>query len=769
MTNRAPFKLRFPLLIAGLVFPALALVPETAEAQNIYTWDGGGTAIQGWGNSNHWVGSPALTFDENTTAIFNAVGAGNLLNGFGVDRTIGHLIFNENADSPVRIQFTVHATNLAARNLIMGGPSVAPTITVDAGAGAAHEMGLQGGNLILANNLTVQHNGSHTLTISQPINDGGAAHSLTKEGVGTLILSGATNYGGGTVINEGLLIYSNTGANSLGAATGGVEVNSTLRFNNTGTDNFVVANPITGSGTIEVSSNAAPAAPNFRRTEIRGLSGFTGDIRVLENGNYVLWDTSGSAAVEVNLPDTTITVESGGFLSVLGTAATPTTTIGTLNGSGTVTKNVGPTNHAHLVIAEGGDFSGVISETALNGGATLRLTMDGNGTLILSGANTYTGPTFVNAGILQINGGTGQGRLGQGDNSDTTIAAGAVLRINRSGGGNDAMRYGGTLSGEGTVEILAARRMDFTANQLDSDNLSFVVNGILAARSGPAVTTVHLGELSGSGVLQRGGTPPLGASTTFVIGGKNTDSTFSGRIFTPEIGIEKVGTGTLVLTGPNNDYWGTTVVSGGTLVINGALVNTSSVTVGSGATLAGAGSITTTGNSTVIETGGTIAPGDPTMVTGTGTLSLNTSSLTFDTGSFWAVNIAGADHGRLQLDSTASSLDLSGVSLAAGSTSFSPQTNTPYWILDNVGDTSLSGMFANMTLDGVGANLFPEAPTGFVDLGGTPFAVFLNADFGGNSMFSGGNDILLFAIPEPSKTMLLAIALLGLLARRRRS
>ncbi len=49
-------------------------------------------------------------------------------------------------------------------------------------------------------------------------------------------------------------------------------------------------------------------------------------------------------------------------------------------------------------------FSGVIQDGGQNGGVGGSLTKIGTGTLILSGANTYTGNTNINRGVLRVDG-----------------------------------------------------------------------------------------------------------------------------------------------------------------------------------------------------------------------------------------------------------------------------------------------------------------------------------------------------------------------------
>ena len=100
----------------------------------------------------------------------------------------------------------------------------------------------------------------------------------------------------------------------------------------------------------------------------------------------------------------------------------PGVTIGSIEGSGNVflggnnltvgSKNLNTT------------FSGVIQDGGANAGSGGSLTKIGSGTLVLAGANTYTGNTNINSGVLQV------------DGSITS---------------NTFVNHGGTLAGAGTV------------------------------------------------------------------------------------------------------------------------------------------------------------------------------------------------------------------------------------------------------------------------------------------------------------------------------
>jgi autotransporter-associated beta strand protein len=91
----------------------------------------------------------------------------------------------------------------------------------------------------------------------------------------------------------------------------------------------------------------------------------------------------------------------------------------------------------------------------------------------------------------------------------------------------------------------------------------------------------------------------------------NTDFTFGGSIVASGTKFEKIGTGTMTVTG-SSDFTGTALISEGALCLNrsngsSGMLGQGTLTVASGAKLCGAGALTN--SSVVINDGGMLRPG----------------------------------------------------------------------------------------------------------------------------------------------------------------
>lgn len=208
----------------------------------------------------------------------------------------------------------------------------------------------------------------------------------------------------------------------------------------------------------------------------------------------------------------------------------------------------------------------------------------GGGTLVLGGASTYTGETFLNNGTL---------RLASGSNR---LPTSSFVRLRQVASANV-----GTLDLNGNDQAIAG--LASTA----SSNASTLVNNTVTSATAATLT-----------VALTSGTATYGDGTAANSG-----------LITGAVSLVKSGAGVQVLGGANT-YTGTTLVSGGTLRIEGVQTGTGLVTVASGGTLGGNGAIR---GSLLVAAGGNLLF-DPTK-------SLTVSGTSISFGGFGIANLIG--------------------------------------------------------------------------------------------------------------------------------
>jgi len=274
---------------------------------------------------------------------------------------------------------------------------------------------------------------------------GGTA--IVKRGTGTFILAntGGNDYTGTTTIAEGTLQIGDgitTGGGQLGQ--GAVLNEGALVFDRP--DDFIVANAISGSGTIQ-KKNTGLVTLSGNNAAFHGNILVSGGVLKVSNVN-ALGSLTG-----------TTTVATGGVLDVTSFNVTESLTLtgGTLRSTGgTATAISGPLALNGGGILEAYNSTTFIINTGITG--TGPLVKTGNGTVVLlSNANAYNGGTTINQGILQIgaNGGAGSvGSIGTGDiHLAATAGNTATLQILR---GDSSLDISNTITsgGDGTNSIV---------------------------------------------------------------------------------------------------------------------------------------------------------------------------------------------------------------------------------------------------------------------------------------------------------------------------
>jgi autotransporter-associated beta strand protein len=254
------------------------------------------------------------------------------------------------------------------------------------------------------------------------------------------------------------------------------------------------------------------------------------------------------------------------------------------------------------------ELSGILDD----GSAQLAVTQNSaTSTLILSGANTYTGTTTVSAGTLQLGNGGTSGSI----SPSSAIVNNGTLVFDRSDPITQGTDFNSVISGSGAVTqagtgttILDATNTFIGATTLTAGILS--VSGDVNLGNANALV-FNGGTLQVTGTAMTGfGTHTTSFTSTKTVG---LDINDAANIFTVSQvlnqgtgGLTKSGAGTLYLTNINS-YTGITTVSGGTLAygvtnalssgavtVNGGILDLSSFSDSVGAVVLTSGSITGT-------------------------------------------------------------------------------------------------------------------------------------------------------------------------------
>ena len=484
---------------------------------------------------------------------------------------------------------------------------------------------------------------------------GGVNEALTKNGAGTLVLTGNNTYLADTLINAGTLRLAGAGAtpgaagvvvlgggtldladgatlartlnvgfgssglaNSSGAATvtGNISMNGNLAVNSSGSG--IVISGVLGGSTSTVVLGSGTLTLTAGNTGYSGITRIDGGTLRVAGVNATL---GGSLQVEAA---GTLDVASGGAVGSGGSVSSAGGTIGSSAGTGTVTGFLSTQGGVNTLGLAGGGLLQVSAEiSGASGGVSIA------GPVSLSNFNIYTGGTSITpTGVLSID---------------------------------------GQLAGiSGAINVGAGR--------LAAGNTANVANTL----------TVNGGQLETTSSGSFSGPITLNGNVRLVVGGGTSVLDIDSAISGPGgVIVPASGAGSITLGGANT-YTGTTALTGGTLqLINGAAIpNAGAVTLTAGSTLRLLGAETI--GSLAGPTGSTVALGNVALTTGgdntntvfagvftggTGPQLVKQGSGVFTlSGSSSVTAPVTVSAGTLQISGAAANAGLGGINLGAAGT-----------------------------------------------------------------------------------------------------
>jgi autotransporter-associated beta strand protein len=445
------------------------------QAADLY-WDGGASPSTLWTTASNWDtaaggggGNPGAAPGVNDVATFNV----STLNAattatLGANLSVQGMVFNNTGSTAIN-------TDGGANRTITLGTS---GLTLNAGAGTVTFGTVNNTQRIafsLAGSQSWTNNSSNTLAmlpnnVGTNLNLGGFAltfagsgnittgkgiisgsgGSIIKNGAGSLTLgtsdAGAQTFTGGVTLNAGTLTLGaasalGTGALTINGGTIDVLVSNTTPNNNAQNwnGNFTFAGTNTwNTGTGAVTMNASrQVTVNSSTMTVGGVIGES------SSGAGLTKAGAGTLSLSAANTFTGLTQPLAGSLVVAGTFALQNSTLDmSTSGSGSVVFNQNSTlggltgsrnlnlNARQITVGNNGSsttYSGVLSNGSL--------VKTGTGSLVLSNANTFTGPTTVSAGSLLVNGSLA--------NSAVTVQSGGLL------GGSGVL--GGAIGGAGVI------------------------------------------------------------------------------------------------------------------------------------------------------------------------------------------------------------------------------------------------------------------------------------------------------------------------------
>ena len=545
------------------------LVLSVFAAGTSAVWTDGSSPDNNWSTPGNWLGGVAPSAAQDTATFGNTVSAVTL----DTAETIGTLVFNQAAS------YTISGSSILTFDSLGGGG----TITVSAGTANTIQPPVK-----LTDNTTVNYTAGMSLTLSGVVANTSGSRTLTLNGAGTTVLGNANTYGpssglGTTLGGGGTLQIGNNNALSTGDLS--VSGSSTIQA---GAASLSLANNISVP-----SSVTATVDNNGYALTLGGVISGSGALSAIGSGSLTLSGANTYSGGTTLAASSQLNINNGGSSSANSAIGTGTLTIngGTIDNTSsgdvtllpTIAQNwngdftyVGSAHNLNLgsgAVTLGASRQVTVSANTLTvggaiSGTSFDLTKAGNGTLVLSGANTFGGTTLISAGALKL----------------------------------------------GNLSALQNSTLNYSSGTLDFGSM----------------TAATLGGLSGTQASQNLGLAnDSSVAVALTVGGNSASTSYSGNLSGPG-SLTMAGTGTLTLG--NANYTGSTAVtSSGTLTINGGSFGSSSSTINVALNNGGTATLNYSGNGTVtastVGVGNVNAGASGSSMTITGGASANFSAL----------------------------------------------------------------------------------------------------------------------------------------------
>jgi autotransporter-associated beta strand protein len=559
-----------------------------------------------------------------------------------------------------------------------------------------------------------------TLTWTTQNVSANSSSGFIKSGSGIWNIGAQGNlYTGGFTLNAGTVIVS--GNNSFGGAGSALAING-------GT--------IQSSGTRAYTNSAVTIGGNFTNSGT-GTATFSGSVNLGAATRTITNDTTSGSRIYSGV----ISGASGSGLTFSGAGAGQTY-IGNTSNSFTGTISI---NSSEVGFANNGAFGNAANTIVVDGGRlSAASTAGGSASYTLASTHGIQVGSTAGTSISTVSGGV---LTYDGVISDKTGSTGAWAKQG-SGTlalGGSSSYTGNTAINNGSLQLTTGNNRLPTGTVVSLGQAASANLGTLDL-NGRSQQLAGLVSTSGTNATASNNTVTSATAATLTLDGSGSygygDGTNANSgVITGGISLVKNGSGTQTL-GDTNTYTGTTTVNNGKLVINGS-VSTSVTTVNNGGTIGGTGTV----GALTVKSGATLAPGNSPGI-------LNVGNTILEAGSTLGIeldgNAVGTGYDQVSVTGTVSLAGLLSVTMG-----FTPADNTMFFILANDSTDAVSGTFSNAAVN-----------QGTYTLGGQAFKISYFGDTT-TSSFTGGNDVVLMAVPEPAASLLGGIGFLCLLSRRR--